>query len=107
MITIFVEGSIKDRKEIASAVTPGQVDVNEKILEHPLVKYQGVNPVYMDLIRAHHSIEGSHRIAAWKMVLDHARTPAQQHKVRRAVAQSLKLWLAYRDGVARACKLER
>jgi pyrroloquinoline-quinone synthase len=107
VITIFVEGSIKDRKEIDPSITPEQVDVKEKIMEHPLVKYQGVDPIYMDLIRAHHSIEGTHRIAAWKMVLDHAKTSAQQQKVRRAVAQSLKLWLAYRDGVARACKLER
>ncbi len=106
VITIFVEGSIKDRKEIDPSITPQQVDVKEKILEHPLVKYQGVDPIYMDLIRAHHSIEGSHRIAAWKMVLDHAKTPTQHQKVRGAVAQSLKLWLAYRDGVARASKLK-
>lgn len=104
-ITIFVEGSIKDRKEIDPSLPPEQVDVKQKILDHPLVKYHRVDPIHMDLIRAHHSIEGSHRIAAWKMVLDHAKTPAQQQKVRRAVAHSLKLWLAYRDGVACACHL--
>jgi pyrroloquinoline-quinone synthase len=106
VVTIFVEGSIKDRKEIDPDITSEQIDVKKKILEHPLVKYQGVDPIYLDLIRAHYSIEGSHRIAAWKMVLDNAKTPAQQQKVRWAVAHSLKLWLAYRDGVARACKLK-
>jgi pyrroloquinoline-quinone synthase len=105
VITIFVEGSIKDRQEIDHSIPPEHVDAKQKILDHPLVKYHRVDPRYLDLIRAHHSIEGFHRIAAWKMVLNHAKTPSLQRKVRQSVEHSLKLWLAYRDGVARACKL--
>lgn len=106
VITIFVEGSVHERKDIDPSVPSEHVDVKQKILNHPLVKYHRVDPRYMDLTRAHHSIEGSHRIAAWKMVLDHARTVSEQRKVRLALAQSLKLWLAYRDGVAKACRLK-
>lgn len=103
--TLFVEGSVKDRQEIDLTTPPGPTDVKQKILDHPLVKFHKVDPIYMDLLRAHHTIEGSHRIAAWKMVLDHGKTPSQQEKVRRVLARSLNLWLAYREGVARACML--
>jgi pyrroloquinoline-quinone synthase len=105
VITIFVEGSVKDRQEIDPSIAPEPVEVKQKILEHPLVKYHKVDPIYMDLIRAHHSIEGSHRMAAWRMVLNHAKTAIMQRKVRLAVGHSLKLWLAYRDNVAKACRL--
>jgi pyrroloquinoline-quinone synthase len=105
VITIFVEGSIKDRQEIDPSIPPEHISAKQKILDHPLVKYHGVHPSCMDLLWAHHSIEGSHRLAAWKMVLNHAKTLSLQRKVRQAVEHSLKLWLAYRDGVAQACKL--
>jgi len=103
--TIFVEGSVKDRQEIDASTFSGPTDVKQKILDHPLVKYHKVDPMFLDLIRAHHTIEGSHRIAAWKMILNHATTPSHQKKVRQVLEHSLKLWLAYRDGIARACKL--
>jgi len=103
--TIFVEGSVKDRQEIDPSLPPDLADVKHKILDHPLVKFHKVDPMYLDLIRAHHTIEGSHRIAAWKMVLNHATTPSYQKKVCQGLEHSLKLWLAYRDGVARACQL--
>ena len=106
VITLFVEGSVKDRQEMDLSTPKEPIDLEQKILDHPLVKYHKVNPVYLDLIRAHHAIEGSHRVAAWKMLLNHARTPSRQGKVRQALERSLKLWLAYRDGVARACGLK-
>jgi pyrroloquinoline quinone (PQQ) biosynthesis protein C len=106
VITLFVEGSINDRQEIDFSAGLPPTDVKQKILNHPLVKYHSVDPMYMDLIRAHHTIEGSHRIAAWKMVLNYAVTSSQQEKVRRDLKHSLKLWLDYRDAIARACKLK-
>lgn len=105
-ITIFVEGSVKDRQEIDPQVTLPPPHAKDRITGHPLVKYHGIDARYMDLVRAHHTIEGSHRAAAWKMVLNHADTAAQQQGVHRAMKQSLKLWLAYRDGVAKACGLK-
>ena len=105
VITIFVEGSVKDREEMDFSTPREQTDLEQKILDHPLVKFHNVNPVHLDLIRAHHMIEGSHRIAAWNMVLNYAGTQFQQQKAHRVLDHSLKKWLAYRDGVARACKL--
>lgn len=105
VITIFVEGSVKDRQEVDLSTPKEPIDLEQKILDHPLVKFHNVNPVYLDLVRAHHTIEGSHRIAAWKMILSYARTPSQQQKVHRVLDHSLKKWLAYRGGVARACEL--
>jgi len=105
VITIFVEGSVKDRQEIDLSTPKEPTDLKQKILDHPLVKFHNVNPVYLDLLRAHHTVEGSHRIAAWKMILNYVRTPSQQQKVYRVLGHSLKKWLAYRDGIARACKL--
>ncbi|MGH7272922.1 MAG: hypothetical protein ACREIQ_00475, partial [Nitrospiria bacterium] len=103
--TLFVEGSVKERQEIDPSSPPGFTDVKQKILDHPLVKFHNVDPMYLDLIRAHHTIESSHRISAWKMVLDHATTTSHQKKVHQVLEHSLKLWLAYRDGIARACNL--
>jgi pyrroloquinoline quinone (PQQ) biosynthesis protein C len=105
VITIFVEGSVKDRQEMDLSMPEEPADPEQKILDHPLVKFHNVNPVYLDLVRAHHMIEGSHRIAAWKMVLNYVRTLSQQQKVHRALDHSLKNWIAYRNGVAQACKL--
>jgi pyrroloquinoline quinone (PQQ) biosynthesis protein C len=104
-ITIFVEGSVKDRDEMDLSTPKKEANPEQKILDHPLVRYHNVNPVHLDLVRAHHMIEGSHRIAAWNMVLNYAKTAPQQQKVHRALDHSLEKWLAYRDGIARACKL--
>ena len=105
VITLFVEGSVKDRQEIDSSIHKEESGLERKILNHPLVKFHNVHPAYMDLVRAHQMIEGSHRIAAWKMILNYARTSSQQQKVCRVLKCSLKQWLDYRDGIARACKL--
>jgi len=104
--TIFVEGSINDREEMDPSSNPEHSNVHQIILDHPLVKFQGLDPRYMELIRAHHAIEGSHRIAAWKMVLDHAVTPSQRQRILKALERSLSLWMSYRDGIARACQLK-
>jgi len=105
VITLFVEGSVKDRQEMDSSVPKEEISLQRKILDHPLVKFHNVNPAHLDLVRAHHMIEGSHRIAAWKMVLNYTQTPSQKQKVRRVMERSLKQWLDYRDSIARACKL--
>ena len=106
VIAIFVEGSVKDRQEIQSSgqQTPHQ-DIENAILMHPLVKTHGVNPKDMDLARAHNLVERGHRKAAWKMVLDYVDTSLKQKKIKSLIKNTLDLWLAYRDGVAKACHL--
>lgn len=106
VMTIFVEGSINDRKEIADSAPPSPKqpeEIEAHVRNHPLVRFHGVKPEAMDLIRAHQRVEQGHRAAAWRMVLGAAVTPAQQRAVVRAMRRSLALWLRYRDGVARAC----
>ncbi len=107
VITIFVEGSIKDRKESDPAWRPQSVDLEEKVRQHPLVRYHGLDPACLDLVRAHHQVEGSHRQAAWNMVLHHATNARLQRNIYLTLIRSLQLWLAYRDGVARSCGLKR
>jgi pyrroloquinoline-quinone synthase len=104
--TIWVEGSVHERAVFDDAVRD-EPDIERKIAEHPLVKYHGVPPRHLELARAHGAIEGLHRRDAWKIVLDHATTPETQQRVLHAMERSLELWVAYRDGVAKACGITR
>jgi pyrroloquinoline-quinone synthase len=61
----------------------------------------------MDLIRAHQAVEAGHRHDAYDMVAGHAVTAAQQKTVLACLKKSLLLWLRYRDGIARTCRLHK
>ena len=102
--TIFVEGSIHDRREIRNAVAQrGPHDIEGHIQNHPLVKFHGLSPADMDLSRAHQMVENGHRQDAYHMVVNYATDAQQQQEVLAAMEKSLDLWLRYRNGVARAC----
>jgi pyrroloquinoline-quinone synthase len=74
--------------------------------EHPLVKHYGLALEHLALTKAHRQVEGDHRVAGWRMVLDHV--PAgRRATVVEAMRRSLVHWLAYRDEVAVAVGLER
>jgi len=109
VMTIFVEGSVKERQELtdeASGYRPKRPEEIETVIRnHPLVRFHGVDPKAMELIRAHQRVEHGHRLAAWQMVLRAAASPSQQRAVVSAIEKSLDLWLRYRDGVAKACKI--
>ena len=111
VVTIFVEGSVKERQELADEAAgyhpKSAEEIESAIRDHPLVRFHGVDPKAMDLIRAHQRVEHGHRLAAWQMVLRAAVTPSQQRAVSAAIEKSLDLWLRYRDGVARACGITR
>lgn len=105
-LTIFVEGSVKDRKEILAP--PGREhpdDIESIISLHPLVRYHGVSPSRMDLIRAHQLVEAGHRHDAYDMVVNYT-APALRQSVLTCVTKSLSLWQNYRDAVARACGIK-
>ncbi|MGB5547071.1 MAG: hypothetical protein WBM74_10915, partial [Polyangiales bacterium] len=58
------------------------------------------------LTKAHRSVEGEHRQAAWRVMLNHV--PAgDRAAVVRAMEQGIDAWRAYRDDVAGACGLSR
>ena len=108
VMTIFVEGSVHDREEVSRlARSKTTKQISAKIKAHPLVRYHGVAPQAMDLIRAHQMVEAGHRHDAYAMVVNHAQTPAQQETIIATLQRTLDLWLSYRDGVARACGLTR
>ncbi len=107
-LTVFVEGSVKDRQEILAPSKPRtKDDIEAAIAAHPLVRHHGVPPSRMDLIRAHQAVEAGHRHDAYDMVTGHAATAAQQKAVLACLRKSLSLWLRYRDGIARACGLRK
>lgn len=107
-LTVFVEGSVKDRKELAEPSKPKTAEELEAIVQqHPLVLHYHLSPDAMDLIRAHQMVEAGHRHDAYDMVVNHATTLAQQRTVLRCLKKCLSLWHAYRDNVARVCGLKK
>jgi pyrroloquinoline quinone (PQQ) biosynthesis protein C len=100
LLTIFVEGSVNERAELAGTFVRKRGD--EAVLAHPLVVHYGCPPEAMRLTRAHADVEGAHRADAWRIVLDHTR---DEGTVADAVVTTLEeareRWLLYRDGVTR------
>jgi len=103
VMTLFVEGTAFERGELDPSAPRRPVPPLE---DHPLVRHYGLPLERLALTRAHRSVEGEHRAAAWRVVLDH--TPPERHQtVIDAMNGALASWLAYRDGVAAACGLTR
>jgi hypothetical protein len=103
VITIFVEGSVHERREFEG--TRRIEPVEDVIARHPMVRFYGCPPEAMRLTRAHQAVEGDHRRDAWETVLAHVPNGGAADAVVAAVAAAHRGWLAYRDGVARAMGL--
>ncbi len=101
VMTVFVEGSVRDRQEITCDSLP-QPAIEEVLKNHFLVRHHRVDPSHLALIRAHYLVEHGHRLSAWKMVLQHAQSHESQQSVYEAMKRALTLWLEYRDGIAEA-----
>ena len=101
--TLFLEGTKYERGEI----DPNAPKRPEPALEeHPLVKHYGLPLSSLQLTKVHREVEGDHRAAAWRMVLDHV-DAAQRPDVVTAMQAVQQRWLEYRDAVAEACGLAR
>jgi pyrroloquinoline-quinone synthase len=106
LLTIFVEGSVNERAELAGTYVRAHGE--EAVLRHPLVAHYGCPPSAMTLTRAHAAIEGAHRADAWRVVLAYADDDGETASaVERACAEGLEGWRVYRDGVASEMGLER
>ena len=101
--TIFIEGTPYERGEVDGRAAKRPVPPLE---QHPLVVHYGLEVDKLSLTKAHREVEGSHRGAAWRIVLDHVGAVARVHVVD-AMRVSLAAWLVYRDDVALACGLVR
>src|SRR4051794_8057022 len=101
--TIFVEGTDHERGELDESAPKRPAPPLE---QHPLVVHYGLPVEALALTKAHRRVEGSHRAAAWRMILDHV--PAAEYAgVLDAMERTLEGWRSYRDAVAAACGLSR
>jgi len=101
--TIFLEGTDHERGELDASAPKRPAPPLE---QHPLVVHYGLPLDALALTKAHRRVEGSHRAAAWRMLLDHV--PAGEHAgVIAAMERTLAAWSGYRDAVAAACGLSR
>ena len=97
--TIFIEGTPYERGEI----DPDAPKRPQPPLEdHPLVVHYGLSVEGLALTKAHRAVEGGHRQAAWRCVLDHVEA-SRYAAVIAAMDEVLAAWLSYRDAVAAAC----
>ena len=101
--TIFVEGTAWDRS-VLDAAAPRRPE--PPLEQHPLVRHYGLELADLALTKAHRDVEGDHRRAAWRAVLDHCHA-ARRDAVLDGMERALGAWLRYRDGVARACGVRR
>jgi pyrroloquinoline-quinone synthase len=101
--TLFIEGTEYERGEVEGRAERRPAPALEK---HPLVVHYGLPLEALALTKAHRSVEGGHRQAAWRIILDHVPAAARRGVVD-ALARVLPAWQSYRDGVAQACGLER
>jgi len=101
--TIFLEGTEHERGELEPTAPRRPVPPLE---QHPLVVHYGLPLEALALTKAHRRVEGSHRAAAWRILLDHVPAGDRAGAIA-AMERTLAAWLAYRDEVAAACGLER
>ncbi len=101
--TLFIEGTAYERHELdASAPARPQPPLEE----HPLAKHYGLPVECLALTKAHRSVEGEHRQAAWRVMLNHV-PDGDRGAVVQAMSQAVNAWLAYREDVAEACGIRR
>ncbi len=101
--TLFIEGTKYDRGEIEATAAKRPAPPLE---EHPLVVHYGLPLASLALTKAHRGVEGDHRQAAWRMVLDHT-DPGQRGRVVDAMRECLAAWQKYRDDVASVCGIAK
>jgi pyrroloquinoline-quinone synthase len=97
--TLFIEGTAHERHELDDTAPARPQPPLE---EHPLVKHYGLPLECLALTKAHRSVEGEHRKAAWRVMLDHI-PERDRDRVVAAMEEAVESWRAYRDEVAAAC----
>jgi pyrroloquinoline-quinone synthase len=103
IVTLFIEGTKDERDEMTPTASKRRAASLE---EHPLVKHYGLAMEHLALTRVHREVEGGHRAAAWRTILDFV-PAASRDAVVAEMEAALDAWLRYRDDVALACGIER
>ncbi len=103
IVTVWIEGTPYERSLFdADALKPPVPPLED----HPLVKHYGLSVAHLALTKAHRGVEGEHRLAAWRMMIDHV-APEDRSRVVDAMGEARDAWLTYRDDIARACGLTK
>ena len=105
LLTIFVEGSVNERAELAG--TFARSSGEEAVRRHPLVLHYGCPPAAMELTRAHAAVEGAHRSDAWRFLDEVPASGPVADVVVATCEEALERWLTYRDAVAQQMGLVR
>jgi len=101
--TLFIEGTAYERHEL----DPGAPARPQPPLEeHPLVKYYDLPLECLALTKAHRSVEGEHRKAAWRVMLNHV-PKGDRDDVVCTMTEAVDAWRTYRDDVAAACGITK
>jgi pyrroloquinoline-quinone synthase len=101
--TVFIEGTAHERGEIDGKAEKRPAPPLE---QHPLVVHYGLPLEDLALTKAHRQVEGNHRQAAWKVMLDYVEGEKRDEVVQ-ALEECLAAWLRFRDAVARACGIQK
>lgn len=101
--TLFIEGTAFERGELDDKAPKRPLPKPE---DHPLVKHYGLPLTHLRLAKAHGSVEGEHRQAAWRVLLDHVKEDTRSRVVE-AMRDVAAGWQLYRDSVAAAVGLKR
>lgn len=101
--TLFLEGTPHERGELDASYPQRPCPPLE---EHPLVKHYGLPLEALALTKAHRNIEGEHRKAAWKVILEYVE-PEHRESVVQAMKDTLAAWRDYRDEIAALCLIGR
>ena len=99
--TLFIEGNRFERS-LFDASAPARPPLSAQ--EHPLVRHYGLPPECLRLSQAHGEVEGEHRQAAWRILLDHMASE-RYGEVLQGMEDILAKWLDYRQGGAMVCGL--
>src|SRR5690606_1912348 len=101
--TLVVAGTPRERGGLAAAAPRRPAPPLEA---HPLVLHYGLSIEHLALTKAHRAVEGDHRAAAWRTMLDHAPADARDEVVA-VMREAVVRWRAYRDVGAAAVGLVR
>src|SRR2546422_10074657 len=62
VLTIFVEGSVNERRELENTSAESDAANEATIRQHSLVRRHGADPKVLQLQRGHNKVEGGHRL---------------------------------------------
>lgn len=101
--TLFIEGTSYERGELDPAFPKRPLKPLE---QHPLHVHYALPIAALALPAVHQHVEGDHRTAAWKAILEHVSADARARVVQ-AMKRCLEGWRWYKEDVATACGLVR